>query len=383
MNKSSVYFTSSAAAKRLYWALEGASYGAYNSNWCNAANRVRCVRNLVSTETSSAGKPVYGGVPSELAANNSENLVISVDNVTAVRQIDHKGEYGIKHTERSADNLLPRAFEVAKVYLGETIGAGTGNLVTIPAKTWLVLNTSKCNGTRGGNTFSGYTYSLTISISPIEGDSYTCNGTALNSGYGYTATFNNGSSTTLNVMVTKADGSRKSIPVTFSFSRGSYNGVSYDGEDPEQTIYDGEILTGNGTGSKDRFSNSSFDERDLCSIGYYQQPDKSDLGMWRVPNQRELMLMLQFDYVVAENREGCYSSTFVTGNSSSWKPQPFGTYASGITLNTSQNNTMYVRCVMDAQVIGGDDSGDDNTGEGGGTTPPVTPPNPGTGEDEP
>ena len=44
---------------------------------------------------------------------------------------------------------------------------------------------------------------------------------------------------------------------------------------------------------------------------------------------------------------------------------------------------MYVRCVMDAQVIGGDDSGDDNTGEGGGTTPPVTPPNPGTGEDEP
>ena len=383
LNKSSVYFTSSAAAKRLYWALEGASYGAYNSNWCNAANRVRCVRNLVSTETSSAGKPVYGGVPSELAANNSENLVISVDNVTAVRQIDHKGEYGIKHTERSADNLLPRAFEVAKVYLGETIGAGTGNLVTIPAKTWLVLNTSKCNGTRGGNTFSGYTYSLTISISPIEGDSYTCNGTALNSGYGYTATFNNGSSTTLNVMVTKADGSRKSIPVTFSFSRGSYNGVSYDGEDPEQTIYDGEILTGNGTGSKDRFSNSSFDERDLCSIGYYQQPDKSDLGMWRVPNQRELMLMLQFDYVVAENREGCYSSTFVTGNSSSWKPQPFGTYASGITLNTSQNNTMYVRCVMDAQVIGGDDSGDDNTGEGGGTTPPVTPPNPGTGEDEP
>lgn len=370
LNRSSVYYSSSQARKRLYWALEGASYGAYNSSWANANNRVRCVRNLVANSSGAEGA-VYNGVPSILATDNHSANVISVDNITAVRNIDHIGEYGIRHSERSSDNLLPRAFEVAKVYLGETIGAGTGNLITIPAKTWLVLNTSECNATRTGNSWSGYTYILTLSISPIEGDSYTCNGVALNAGNKYTAEFNNGSSTTLSVLVTKADGSKKTIPVTFEFDRwnGSYNGVEYDGEDPQQEIYDGEIKTGNGTGSKDRFDESSFNATDLCSQGYYQKPDRSDLGMWRVPNQRELMLMLQFGYVVAENREGCFSSTFLTGHSSSFKNQPFGTYDSGITLNTTQNSYMYVRCVMDAKVIGGEDTGD-NGNTGGGTTPP-------------
>ena len=373
LNKNSVYYTSSAYEKRLYWALEGASYGrAYGSSYDNATNGVRCVRNLVSKDKDG----LYDDVPSSLTELNGN--IISAQNITAVRTITHTGEYGINHRERSEDNKLPGAFEVAKVYLGETIGAGTGNLVTIPAKTWLVLNTGKCNGTRGGSILSGgYTYSLTISISPIEGDSYTCNGTALNSGNGYTATFNNGSSKTLTVMVTKADGSRKSIPVTFEFSwTGSYDDVDYDGEDPEQTIYDGEILTGNGTGSKDKFSIGSFNATDLCSAGYYQQPDKSDLGMWRVPNQREFMLMLQYDLLISDDNEGCISSTFLNGT---FKTQPFSTYNGGITLD-NRASSLYVRCVMDAQVIGGDDSGDDNTGEGGGTTPPVTPPDPGTGE---
>jgi hypothetical protein len=216
---------------------------------------------------------------------------------------------------------------------------------------------------------------LTISISPIEGDSYTCNGTALNSGNGYTATFNNGSSTTLTVMVTKADGSRKSIPVTFEFSwTGRYDDVDYDGEDPEQTIYDGEILTGNGTGSKDKFSIGSFNATDLCSAGYYQQPDKSDLGMWRVPNQREFMLMLQYDLLISDDNEGCISSTFLNGT---FKTQPFSTYNGGITLD-NRAGSLYVRCVMDAQVInGGGDEDDDNTTDPPVVTPPV---NPGTGE---
>lgn len=379
LNRSSVYYSSSQTLKRLYWALEGASYGEYNSSWSNANNRVRCVRNLVANSSDAEGT-IYNGVPSILATDNHSANVISVDNVTAVRSIDHIGEYGIRHSERSSDNLLPRAFEVAKVYLGETIGAGTGNLITIPAKTWLVLNTDQCTGSLSG--IMSYTYSLTLSINPIEGDSYTCNGTVLDSSNNYTATFNNGSSTTLSVLVTKADGSKKTIPVTFEFSWGRYNDVDYDGVDEAYTEYDGEIRTGNRTGSKDRFDESSFNATDLCSQGYYQQPDRSDLGMWRVPNQRELMLMLQFGYVVAENREGCFSSTFLTGHSSSFKNQPFGTYNSGITLNTTQNSYMYVRCVMDAKVFGDNDNqdGGENGGSDGGETPPVTPPDPGTGE---
>lgn len=355
LNKNSVYYTSSAYQKRLYWALEGASYGrAYGGTYDNARNGVRCVRNLVSKDKDGH----YDDVPSSLTELNGN--IISAQNITAVRTIAHTGEYGIGHRERSEDNKLPGAFEVARGYLGETIGAGTS--VTIPGKTWLVLNTSNCNGTRSGS-YLRYTYNLTISISPIEGDTYTCNGTALNSGNGYTATFNNGSSTTLTVIVTKADGSSKSIPVSFVFSSGRYDDVEYDGEDPEQTFYDGEIRTGKGTGSKDKFSIDSFNATDLCSTGYYQQLDKSDLGMWRVPNQREFMLMLQYDLLISDDNEGCISSTFLNGT---FKTQPFSTYNAGITLD-NKASSLYVRCVMDAQVIGGGE-------EEGGEIPPVTPP---------
>lgn len=370
LNMESVYYSSSSYEKRLYWALEGASYGrSYGSSYDNARNSVRCVRNLVSKDND--GK--YDDIPSSLTSANG--MIISAQNITAVRTVDHVGEYGIGHKERSEDNKLPAAFEVAKVYLGETIGAGTGNLITIPAKTWLVLNTSECNATRTAN-WSGYTYILTLSISPIEGDSYTCNGVALNAGNKYTAEFNNGSSTTLSVLVTKADGSKKTIPVTFEYSGWSgYNGVEYDGEDPQQEVYDGEIRTGNRTGNKDTFTVGSFNATDLCATGYYQMPDKSDLGMWRVPNQREFMLMLQYDYLISTGSEGCISSTFLTGT---FKTQPFSTYNAGITLD-NRASSIYVRCVMDAKVFGGEDTGD-NGNTGGGTTPPVTPPDPGTGE---
>ena len=357
LNMASVYYSSSSYEKRLYWALEGASYGrAYGPGYDNAENGVRCVRNLVSKDKDR----MYDDVPSSLTTTSG--MIISAQNITAVRTIDHVGEYGIGHKERAEDNKLPAAFEVAKVYLGETIGAGTGNLITIPAKTWLVLNTDQCTGSRSG--LFSYTYSLTLSINPIEGDSYTCNGTVLDSSNNYTATFSGLSSATLNVRVTKADGSSKTIPVTFEFTLiGRYNDTDYVGVDPEQEIYDGEIKTGNGTGSKDKFTVGSFNATDLCSIGYYQMPDKSDLGMWRVPNQREFMLMLQYDYLISTGSEGCISSTFLTGT---FKTQPFSTYNGGITLDNRANN-IYIRCVMDAQAIDDDE-------EEGGETPPVTPP---------
>lgn len=358
----SVYYSSSSYEKRLYWALEGASYGrAYGPSYDNAENGVRCVRNLVSKDNDN----IYDDVPSSLTT--ASGMIVSAQNITAVRTIDHVGEYGIGHKERAEDNKLPAAFEVAKVYLGETIGAGTGNLITIPEKVWLRLNDSECNATRSGSLFSGYTYTLTISVSPIEGDSYTCNGTTLDSGNNYTATFNNVSSTTLSVLVTKADGSKKTIPVTFEFSWGNYNGVYYDGVDEAYTEYDGEIRTGNRTGSKDKFTVGSFNATDLCSTGYYQMPDKSDLGMWRVPNQREFMLMLQYDYLISTGSEGCISSTFLTGT---FKTQPFSTYNGGITLDNRANN-IYVRCVMDAKVIAPPTEPDTPDTP---VTPPVDPP---------
>lgn len=370
LNKNSVYYTSSAYEKRLYWALEGASYGrAYGSSYDNATNGVRCVRNLVSKDKDG----LYDDVPSSLTELNGN--IISAQNITAVRTITHTGEYGIKHRERSEDNKLPGAFEVAKVYLGETILAG--NLITIPERKWLELNTSKCTGKRnGGLAGLGSNYDLTLSVIPVSGDTYVCNGVELNSSNEYTAAFTGRSSTSLSVTVTKPSGESMTLDVRFSFNtwNGNYTGVSGNYTEPEHTQYENEIYTGKGTGSKDKFSVSSFNATDLCAKGYYQQYDKSDLGMWRVPNQREFMLMLQYDLLISDDNEGCISSTFLNGT---FKTQPFSTYNGGITLD-NRAGSLYVRCVMDAQVIngGGDEDDDDNT-----TDPPVvTPPDPGTGE---
>lgn len=371
LNKNSVYYTSSSYEKRLYWALEGASYGrAYGGSYDNANNGVRCVRNLVSKDNDRK----YDDIPSSLTELSGN--VISAQNITAVRNINHIGEYGIGHKERSEDNKLPAAFEVAKKYLGETTLAG--NMITIPERKWLELNTSICNGEREGGLFGlGATYNLTLSVIPVTGDSYVCNGVALNSDNGYTATFEDHSSTNLSVTVTKPSGESMTLTVTFSFSTlgGSYQGVSGNYTEPEHAVYETEIYTGKGTGSKDKFSVSSFNATDLCAKGYYQQVDKSDLGMWRVPNQREFMLMLQYDLLISDDNEGCISSTFLNGT---FKTQPFSTYNGGITLD-NRASSLYIRCVMDAQVIGGDDNteGEDPTPP---VTPPVTPPNPGTGE---
>ena len=267
LNKSSVYYSSSNSDKRLYWALEGASFGAFGSTYANVSNNIRCVRNLTAPTNN-----LYSGIPSQLALNE-DTRIISVNNITAVRKIDHVGEYGKEHTERSSDNLLPAAFEVAISYLGEDVTASDGTV----------------------------------------------------------------------------------------------------------------IATGNGTGSKDSYGtkNSFNNITDACATGYYQESDRSDLGLWRVPNQRELMLMLMFDessYVLSSETEVCTSSTYLTNHSNSFKPLPFATYKSGISLDT-QSARIYIRCVRDAQVINGDggDDNDDNTEGGGGTTnPPVV--NPGTGE---
>lgn len=374
LNRSSVYYSSSPALKRLYWALEGASYGEYNSNWSNASNKVRCVRNLVANSSGAEGA-VYDGVPSILATDNHSANVISVDNITAIRNIDHIGEYGIKHSERSSDNLLPRAFEVAKVYLGETMTLDEPIMIPEETTIWLTPgNSVKVTYNRVTSDYmlwetTNYTFTIEFSFAGTNGATYTCS----TSGATCTSDGNNNwtirrtlrastrtNGTTSFSIVSSLNEEENIVDVSVSYSAtntsddGSYEGTGTITYTNAITTTGGlitEILTGNETGSKDRFDESSFNATDLCSKGYYQQPDRSDLGMWRVPNQRELMLMLQFGYVVAANREGCFSSTFLTGHSSSFKNQPFGTYNSGITLNTTQNSYMYVRCVMDAQAI--------------------------------
>ena len=419
LNKKSVYYTSSESSKRLYWSYEGASYGEYNSSWANASNRVRCVRNVVATANG------YASAPSSLAFNDKVNRIISVDNITAVRRIDHVGEYGVGHTERMQDNLLPRAFEVAKVYLGETITLDEPVILPEETKTWLKPGESvEVTYTRSTESYLGifertyYTFTIKFAFTGVEGATYSSTSGNCTKGdnniWTISWTPSRGTSTSgetsFTIRARLNDGSVNNVTVnvvyraTNTSSDGNHVGSGTIEYRNTVTTTGGlitEIKTGKGTGTKDSFGRkSSFASiADACATGYYQEYDSSDLGTWRVPNQRELMLMLMLQdaedvtnpviYLLSSKNEVCTSSTYITNsaNFSDDKTEPYSTYNSGITSNT-YNAQIYIRCVRDAQPIDGDDSGDDdddNTSGGGITppvTPPVTPPNPGTEEDD-
>lgn len=151
------------------------------------------------------------------------------------------------------------------------------------------------------------------------------------------------------------------------------------------------IKTGRGDGVMDKYSLAQLKtSTTLCATNYYEQADGSDLGQWRVPNQRELMLMAQWDYfpealhpdldsVSAANAVYFTSSTFYTNDNGN---NNFTYIKNGFTREGS--STMYIRCVRDADHIstnpddgeGGDDEGGDdeggNTGAGGSSGGDIT-----------
>ena len=135
-------------------------------------------------------------------------------------------------------------------------------------------------------------------------------------------------------------------------------------------------------GTKQTFTKSemqSINNSDFCAGNYYEESE-SEIGQWRVPNQREFMLMYQYGFLTSISTTHLYaSSTFLTNWTTASglrsKDEPFGSYGQGITLDNMDatsprtSDYVYIRCVRDAQVIGG-----------GSTNPPVSSPDPGTGE---
>ena len=114
--------------------------------------------------------------------------------------------------------------------------------------------------------------------------------------------------------------------------------------------------------------------RDLCSANYSQETDEADLGQWRVPNQREFMLMVLNNIITPTTSHPYVSSTFLTNWENLGKTEPFGSYGQGITTQVLDatyvtSDYYYIRCVRDAQYHGGDN---DNTNDD--DTPPTIPP---------
>lgn len=377
-----MFFTSSSFGKRLYYANEGASYGKVeNAEWASIEQSVRCMRSL--KETKAAPTPTSG--------NDPDNRIITVSGASdhTLRAQIMTGEYTKGHYERSTDNRLPKAFQVAKVDLGMNVPIG--ETVTIPATTWLKVNTGSTKCTRSGSRWN-YKYTYTLVITPIDGDTYKIDSSELNAGnsYTYTTSALSSKSTKLTVSVTKSDGRARDIAVTLTYSNSSssnYVSIAYTGSTPAETIYEGETIpSGAGTGNRDKYSVQTLKSADaLCAKSYYESADMSDLGQWRVPNQRELMLMAQWDYfpeAVHPDLDGVSEAAAVYYTSST-----FYTYAEGNKNFTYVKNgftiwpyeTLFIRCVRDADHIStnpddgedGDDEGG-NTGTGGGSGDDLT-----------
>ena len=105
------YYTSTSGGKRIFWAIEGSSYGSDNQTWQADTHNTRCIRNLKSVEDE----------PAEATTHNSNIITINNFVETAYRTATQNGQYP-EHHERDIANKLPHAFKVASNNLsGRTI----------------------------------------------------------------------------------------------------------------------------------------------------------------------------------------------------------------------------------------------------------------------
>lgn len=105
------YYTSTSGNGRIFWAIEGSSYGVDNATYQAATHNTRCIRNLKSVE----------GEPAAATTHNSNIITINNFVETAYRTATQNGQYP-EHHERDIANKLPHAFKVASNNLsGRTI----------------------------------------------------------------------------------------------------------------------------------------------------------------------------------------------------------------------------------------------------------------------
>lgn len=329
------FYTSSdnGSSKSQYWAIEGASYGERKHT-----NAVRCVRNLY----------VYNDKNPKVSSNDSEKRIITVTGASesALRtETMTGGEYTAGHTERDANNRLPKAFEIAKYCVGESIGTPASGLIEFKNLGNVTLTFSRLS--KSGNTVS-------LTIVPEDGYTYRGNSNEDLANYGYTATSSGGAQPWLTLTISK-DGLSDAVCVWFEEddSGDVYVIIYHKDSNPSEAnnwgLTDEELgRTSSYTGAQSptRVNSASLysSTSGLCSDNYSQDGDSQG---WRVPNQRELMLMAEYGYLSGASAANAYASrTFYTYYSLG-KNEPFS-YNGHITLESYSSDSFILRCVRDA-----------------------------------
>lgn len=332
-------WTSSPGDYRVYWPAEGASYGSNK----NIPAGVRCVRSL---------KSVTGSMDfiTDGESRRSENIILVTGASTAsMRSTSMTGEYTGGHTERQADNRLYAAFEVAQNVIGNNSSSSAQN-VTYYYQVDNIVRGSNWATLKAVNSSNEYTFAVKVesngSVSFYETDgkvlgnqmsaqTNTTNGTI-------TCSASNNVSVTISTTLSKCSTVNGGFIITLYVVKESGYTYFFQGNQMTETYPEEDQTEG-----IRRFTIDEIKESNPCATLYSQSEDGSDLGQWRVPNQRELMLMAQYGYLTAGSSNYAYaSSTFFTAAEKLSKPYPY-TYIGFITLEPGTSQFV-IRCVRDA-----------------------------------
>lgn len=274
LNEHHVYFSSSSGMNRTYWAEEG-TFGEYKGNSDNENKElVRCARTL-STDIAAVIMPI--------SSLNVRDIYMEGLNDNAIRKSGSQvGEYLI-HAQDDPNNKLPQAFRVAKVPLGITAGDNH-----VPAVTVTDISSTE---TSSGTFYTYYKMTCKVTVSNrISGRKYYWSTDPDAAVENMTEIPEEGAS--VEMTFRKGDWSGELSQQTSIYIvayNGNYCKITPTGETAVGT--ENTIITANqNSGSATKFTATQVLNDNLCK-DYYEEADGSDKGQWRVPNQRELMIM--------------------------------------------------------------------------------------------
>lgn len=269
------YVTSMKGGYRIWWAYEGTAIGSAEGG----AAKVRCVRNLTDrTDDVSA------------ISSTNDNYTVTITGLKdeALRTNTQEGEYP-EHMHSDPSSTLPRAFTIAKNDLTAdvdvTIAASTNyttnegqisNLVDGNEDTYWQSNDPQRRGRFVLLTFSAPVKVTSVRVLSKQSTQSPQNQTLQISSDGTTWTDIGTVNTTDVTVTTNLD---KSVKYVRLYYNNWYTSSSQ--------LYLNEINV-NYTTIKNTFTYDEIVSGDSCERYYTEKTDKSDLGKWRIPNEKEL-----------------------------------------------------------------------------------------------
>lgn len=385
-----------------WWALEGT---AYNNPGAKEATLVRCVRALNSHDQLTT--PVWSA-----EGNGDGNTVFTISGLNgAAERVDRQiGEYQPHEAGDKQNDLLPRSFVAAKDYVESEIVYRTHTYPSVST----VLASTDCDGTAWvenvpfDKATQGVEVAMTLSSTTPDTQNIASFGTSAsygswNSGSVVHFYYPNGTNTSEMIMwVNTSSRTSKSIlqvtpgsmlHITFNGDAVVVNGeeITLTSKNTSWTFNESSVSVGSregstrtyqsnltinlvdmthtpdiieeGTGVKaSTFSQAAVTGTNLCSANYYENADKSDLGQWRVPNEKEFSIMylaqkdgqgtfLKFESSAGTAARTQFNRTTDKGYTDTGMSFFYFNSNSNITtgLDSTKPGSFYVRCVRDGE----------------------------------